>query len=99
MRKFLSLILLATPGLVFAMNPLSFHVGADYKHFGARPKAEYRFTFPEMHEGKDLFVWHHLVCGHRDVVHTERISQLGRMVSEVDVHEDDWEKHLIFRTG
>ena len=39
------------------------------------------------------------LCGNRDAVHTERISQLGRMVSEVDVHEDDWEKHLIFRSG
>lgn len=50
-------------------------------------------------EGKDLFVWHHLVCGNKDAVHTERISQLGRMVSELDVADEDWEKHLIFRSG
>lgn len=43
------------PGLALGMNPLSFHIGADYKHFGARPKAEFRPTFPEMHEGKDLY--------------------------------------------
>lgn len=55
MRKFLSLLLLATPGLALGMNPLSFHIGADYKHFGARPKAEFRPTFPEMHEGTDLY--------------------------------------------
>lgn len=50
-------------------------------------------------EGKDLFAWHHLVCGNTDAVHTERISYLGRMVSEEDVPEDQWEDHLIFRTS
>ncbi len=50
-------------------------------------------------EGKDLFVWHHLVCGNRDAVHTEHISRLGRMVSEVDVPAEQWENHLIFRSG
>ncbi|HZJ93377.1 MAG TPA: YcgN family cysteine cluster protein [Thiopseudomonas sp.] len=50
-------------------------------------------------EGKDLFVWHHLVCGNTDAVHTEGISQLGRMASELDVPEEEWENHLIFRSG
>ena len=52
-----------------------------------------------VHEGKDLFAWHHLVCGNTDAVHTERISQLGRMVSELEVPNEDWEKHLIFRSS
>lgn len=50
-------------------------------------------------EGKDLPLWHHLVCGDRDAVHHERISQSGRMLSENSVPEDDWEEHLIFRAG
>ncbi|HDS1699735.1 MULTISPECIES: YcgN family cysteine cluster protein [Pseudomonas] len=50
-------------------------------------------------EGKDLPDWHHLVCGDRQQVHEQRISQSGRMLSEHDVHEDDWEDHLIFRAS
>lgn len=50
-------------------------------------------------EGKDLPLWHHLVCGDKDAVHHERISQAGRMLSELKVSEDDWEEHLIFRAG
>lgn len=50
-------------------------------------------------EGKDLPHWHHLVCGDRDAVHAEGVSQAGRMLSEQAVAEDDWEAHLIFRAG
>ena len=50
-------------------------------------------------EGKDLPLWHHLVCGDPDAVHHERISQSGRMLAEGSVAEDDWEDHLIFRAG
>ena len=50
-------------------------------------------------EGKDLPLWHHLVCGDPDAVHHERISQSGRMLSEGSVPEDDWEDYLIFRAG
>jgi hypothetical protein len=32
-------------------------------------------------------------------VHEQRISQAGRMLSENQVAEDDWEDHLIFRAG
>ncbi len=50
-------------------------------------------------EGKDLPLWHHLVCGDPERVHKERISQSGRMLSETQVAEDDWEDYLIFRAG
>jgi uncharacterized cysteine cluster protein YcgN (CxxCxxCC family) len=50
-------------------------------------------------EGKDLPLWHHLVCGDREQVHKQRISQSGRMLSEGSVAEDDWEDYLIFRAG
>ena len=49
--------------------------------------------------GSDLPPWHHLVCGDRNAVHEQRISQAGRMLSENQVAEDDWEDHLIFRAG
>ena len=49
--------------------------------------------------GSDLPPWHHLVCGDRNAVHEQRISQAGRMLSENQVAEDDWEGHLIFRGG
>ena len=50
-------------------------------------------------EGKDLPLWHHLVCGDTDAVHRERISQAGRMLAEDAVPEDEGEAHLIFRAG
>lgn len=50
-------------------------------------------------EGKDLPIWHHLICENHDAVHTERISQSGRMLSEQDVNENEWEQHLIFRSN
>jgi uncharacterized protein len=50
-------------------------------------------------EGNDLPAWHYLVSGDRQAVHRERISQAGRMVSENNVAEDDWEDYLIFRSG
>ena len=48
-------------------------------------------------EGKSLPPWHHLVCGDENAVHAAGISQLGRMLSEEEVPEEEWEQHLIFR--
>ncbi len=50
-------------------------------------------------EGQDLPQWHYLVCGDREQVHKQRISQSGRMLSETTVAEDDWEDYLIFRAS
>jgi uncharacterized cysteine cluster protein YcgN (CxxCxxCC family) len=38
-------------------------------------------------EGKDLFDWHHLVCGDRNAVHKAGISVRGRVISEDDAGE------------
>lgn len=48
-------------------------------------------------EGKPLPPWHHLICGDVNAVHAAGISQLGRMFSEEEVPEHEWENHLIFR--
>jgi uncharacterized cysteine cluster protein YcgN (CxxCxxCC family) len=50
-------------------------------------------------EGKDLPEWHPLICDDREAVHKAGISQSGRMLSETQVAEDDWEDYLIFREG
>ncbi len=48
-----------------------------------------------VHEGKDLYPWHHLVCGDRDAVHREGVSIKGRVVSERDVADEDLPDHVI----
>ncbi|MFV1942608.1 YcgN family cysteine cluster protein [Pseudomonas luteola] len=50
-------------------------------------------------EGKDLPLWHPLVSGDESAVHDAGISQSGRMLSETQVAEDDWEDYMIFRAG
>ena len=44
-------------------------------------------------EGRDLPVWHHLVCGDRDAVHRAGVSVLGWAISEDEV--DALEDHLL----
>lgn len=44
---------------------------------------------------KPLPAWHHLVCGDREAVHREGMSMRGRVVSELDVSEDDWDLYLL----
>jgi uncharacterized cysteine cluster protein YcgN (CxxCxxCC family) len=46
-------------------------------------------------EGKDLYDWHHLVCGDRNEVHKAGMSVRGRVISEKDAgpledHIVDW---------
>lgn len=48
-----------------------------------------------VHDGKELPVWHHLVCGDRNAVHAAGISQLGSMLSETAVPEEQWHRYLI----
>ena len=48
-----------------------------------------------VHEGKDLYPWHHLICGDPKEVHRVGISILGRVVSERDVADEDLPDHVI----
>ena len=48
-------VLLALPNMSWANQPISLHFGADYKHFGASPKAEFKHTFPRLHQGENLY--------------------------------------------
>lgn len=50
-------------------------------------------------EGKNLPLWHPLVSGDESAVHDAGISQSGRMLSETQVAEEDWEDYMIFRAG
>ena len=44
-------------------------------------------------EGKDLYDWHHLVCGDRKAVHKAGVSVRGRVISETEA--GDLEDHLV----
>ena len=78
--------------------------GSVYYTLTAADAAQFKWLPPTcsyrlVAEGKDLPLWHHLVCGDPDAVHAERISQAGRMIAEGSVADEDWEDHLIFRAG
>lgn len=48
-----------------------------------------------LHEGRKLEDWHPLISGDPETVHKAGISVRGWTVPEFEVHEDDWEDHII----
>ena len=48
-----------------------------------------------LHEGLPLYDWHPLVSGKAQSVHDAGVSVQGWTVPEFEVHEDDWEDHII----
>ena len=63
---------------------------ADIAYWMPRTCA-YRLIF----EGKPLYDWHPLVSGTPESVHEAGQSVRGWTVPEFEVHEDDWEDHII----
>jgi uncharacterized cysteine cluster protein YcgN (CxxCxxCC family) len=50
-------------------------------------------------EGRDLYPWHHLVCGDRDAVHTQNVSIRGKVTAiETELVEpEDYFDHILDR--
>lgn len=46
-------------------------------------------------EGNSLPAWHPLITGDPNSVHSAGISMQNATLSEFDIHEDDWENHII----
>lgn len=48
-----------------------------------------------VYEGKSLPQWHHLISGDRQLVHKNNASVIGKIKSELNIHEEDYEDHII----
>lgn len=50
-------------------------------------------------EGRDLYPWHHLVCGDRDAVHAANVSIRGKITAvETELSEaEDYFEHILER--
>ena len=48
-----------------------------------------------IYEGRDLYDWHPLISGDPATVHAAGVSMKGRTIPEDQVHEDDWDDHII----
>lgn len=52
-------------------------------------------AYRRLAEGRPLPPWHPLLTGNPDSVHEAGASVRGQVLSEVDVHPDDFEAHII----
>ena len=63
------------------------------------PKAAYWMprtcAYRLLHEGRPLYDWHPLISGDPNSVHRAGVSVQGMTVPEFEIHEDDWEDHII----
>lgn len=48
-----------------------------------------------LHEGRKLYDWHPLIAGDSETMHAAGVTMQGRTIPEFEVHEDDWEDHII----
>lgn len=52
-------------------------------------------AYRRLNEGRGLARWHPLVSGDPESIHRAGRSVRGCTLPETDVHEDDWEDHII----
>lgn len=52
-------------------------------------------AYRRLAHGQSLPWWHHLVSGDRQLVHQQEVSVQGKVISELYVHEDDFEFHIV----
>ncbi|MEL6641985.1 MAG: YcgN family cysteine cluster protein [Pseudomonadota bacterium] len=52
-----------------------------------------------LYEDRPLYDWHPLIAGSSSKMHAEGISVKGITIPEFEVHEDDWEDHIIEEPG
>lgn len=52
-------------------------------------------AYKRLYEGRDLPSWHPLKSGRRDSVQQAQQSVIGRVVSEREVDERDWQEHVV----
>jgi uncharacterized protein len=52
-------------------------------------------AYRRLHEGRGLADWHPLVSGDPNSVHAAGISRKGRMLSEYEVDEEDWQDFIV----
>ncbi len=52
-------------------------------------------AYRRLTEGKDLYRWHHLICGSRDRVHDLGLSVRGKVISETEVAPGQLEDYIV----
>tara|TARA_R110001592_G_scaffold1470_2_gene8811 strand:+ start:5148 stop:5609 length:462 start_codon:yes stop_codon:yes gene_type:complete len=48
-----------------------------------------------IHEEKSLPAWHHLISENKEMIHILNLSVRDKVISELDVNEDDWEDYIV----
>tara|TARA_R110001592_G_scaffold171325_1_gene409608 strand:- start:9350 stop:9811 length:462 start_codon:yes stop_codon:yes gene_type:complete len=52
-------------------------------------------SYKLVYQEKSLPVWHHLISGNKETIHVLNLSVRDKVVSELDVDEDDWEDFIV----
>ncbi len=56
-------------------------------------------AYKRLYQGQSLLDWHPLISGSAETVHAAGVSMQHATVPEFEVHEDDWEAHIIEEPG
>ena len=52
-------------------------------------------SYKLIYESKPLPSWHHLTSGSKDKIHILNHSVRDKVISELDINEDDWEDYIV----